>query len=180
VETARGIVLRRARYGETSLIVSWLTDRAGRIRTVAKGALKPSGALAGKIDLFYEADLAFRRSGRSDLHALAEVGQITAREGLRHDLGRIGAAAYFVRLIERVTETDTPTPELWDLFRRALDYLNAQPATRLAVEHFERETARFTGLGGGAGADAGHAALAAAFGGPIAGRAELLARLPAR
>jgi hypothetical protein len=37
-------------------------------------------------------------------------------------------------------------PELYDLLERALGYLNAQPATRRALHHFEAELVRLLGI----------------------------------
>jgi DNA repair protein RecO (recombination protein O) len=47
-----GIILRRLPYSETSYILSWLTERHGLIRTLAKGAARPKQPLYGKTDLF--------------------------------------------------------------------------------------------------------------------------------
>ena len=73
IETATGVVLRTRLLTETSLIVHWLTPGAGRLATVAKGALRPKSPFRGKLDLFYHADFTFSRSRRSDLHTLREV-----------------------------------------------------------------------------------------------------------
>ena len=62
--------------------------------------------------------------------------------------GRVALAAYFVELIELVTESDHPAPELHDLLRRAFGHLNEQPPSLRALLHFESELTRFLGIQG--------------------------------
>ena len=45
-----------------------------------------------------------------------------------------------------VTEPEHEVPELYDLLRRALRYLNENKATLRALEHFERELVRLLGI----------------------------------
>jgi len=140
-------LIRTSRLTETSLIVHWCSDQKGLIKTAAKGALRPRSSFAGKLDLFFEAELVYLPSRSGDLHTLKEVSVVTPRSGIRESYLSTLAAAYFVRWIEIVAERETPIPELADLLRRALDYLGERPPTLKAVTHFERELARGCGLG---------------------------------
>ena len=65
---------------------------------------------------------------------------------MRTDYLRIALASYFVELIELVTEAEHPVPELFDLIRRALGYLNRQAAAIRPLEHFESELTRLLGI----------------------------------
>jgi DNA repair protein RecO (recombination protein O) len=57
-------------------------------------------------------------------------------------------AAYFVELIELVTEAEHPVPELFDLLLRALRFLDTgQPALRVLL-HFESELVLLLGIHG--------------------------------
>jgi DNA repair protein RecO (recombination protein O) len=116
------------------------------IKTVAKGALRPKSAFAGRLDLFLTADLGYVESRRSDLHTLREAEVTRHRFGLRDAWVRVLAASYFVQLLEQVAERATPIPELFDLLTRALDYLESHDPDRRAVLHYERELARALGI----------------------------------
>lgn len=136
-ERTEGIIVRTRLLTESSLIVQWFTADAGRLSTVARGARRPKSPFRGKLDLFHEADLSFRRSTRSDLHALSEVAVRQTYPTLRTDWRRLQQAAYAVALIECSTETDTPLPETWLLFRNhlvQLSTLGPHPAAVLALE----------------------------------------------
>jgi len=126
--------------------VSWCTESLGCIQTVAKGARRPKSPFAGKLDLFFEADIAIAPSRKSNLHTLTEVALRNPFAGIRQNYLRTQTAAYFVELIEICTESDHHEPELFALLRRAFGYLNANDPNRRAVLHFETELARIAGV----------------------------------
>jgi DNA repair protein RecO (recombination protein O) len=147
MEKSLGIIMRLTRLTETSLIVLWCTQHEGVIKTVAKGARRPKSPFAGKLDLFFESELSWVRSRKSELHTLREVMVVDYREHLRKRYADTVAASYFVDLLASVVELDYPVPELYDLLQRGLGYLGENGADRRGVLHFERELARLLGVG---------------------------------
>ena len=145
-ERTTGIILRTRPLTDTSLIVRWLTPDLGRLATVAKGARRFKSPFAGKLDLFYRADISFHRSRRSDLHTLREVSVRDFNPALRTDLGYLQQACYFTRLIEQTTETETPLPAFYELFVDALSSLPRKPPRVLAVYAFEIKLLHELGL----------------------------------
>jgi len=154
MEKADGILIRKTPLTNTSLIVHWVTREHGLIRTAAKAARRPGSPFAGKLDLFYSADLSWVRSRRGDLHALREAEVTHYRPGIQSDYLRVLAAAYFCTLIEQVAEGETPVGALHDLLRRALDWLDAHQPTEKAVLFFEKEVAADLGIHGEPGVSA--------------------------
>jgi len=100
--------------------VSWCTESSGCVQTIAKGARRQKSPFAGKLDLFFEAEISIVRSRKSDLHTLAEVVLKNPFAGIRSNYLRTQTAAYFVELVE----------------------------TARAVAHFETELARIAGVHG--------------------------------
>ncbi len=146
METTNALLLRKTKLTETSLIVTWFTASFGLLKTVAKGARNPKSKFAGGLDLFFDCEIQFSRSRRSELHILRETMLRNPHEGLRTHHERVALAAYFVELLELVTEPNHPAPELHDLLDRALGFLNENPATRRPLLHFETELARLLGI----------------------------------
>jgi DNA repair protein RecO (recombination protein O) len=146
MESTSAILLRKRKLSDTSLIVSWCTESLGCIQTAAKGARRAKSPFAGKLDLFFEADIQISRSRKSNLHTLTEVMLKDPFSGIRENLHRTQAASYFVELIELCTESDHHEPELFSLLRRAFAYLNANDPDLRAVFHFETELARIAGV----------------------------------
>jgi DNA repair protein RecO (recombination protein O) len=146
VESTTAILLRKRKFSDTSLIISWCTDSLGCIQTMAKGARRARSAFAGKLDLFYEAEIQIARSRKSSLHTLTEVVLRNAFSGIRQNYGRTNTAAYFVELIELCTERDHHEPELFTLLQRAFGYLDRNDSTLRGIAHFEKELARIAGV----------------------------------
>lgn len=174
MESTAAILLRRRKLSDTSLIVSWCTDSLGCIQTVAKAARRPSSPFAGKLDLFFEADIQIRRSRKSNLHQLVEASLVNPFAGIRQHYLRAQAAAYFVELIELCTERDHHEPELFRLLKRAFNFLNENQPDSRAVRHFESELARLAGVRGAGPAREPAVALGRLFGKLPASRQTLL------
>ena len=146
MESTPAILLRKRKFSDTSLIVSWCTESLGCIQTVAKGARRAKSPFAGRLDLFFEVEIQVARSRRSDLHTLTEVVLKNPFGGIRKNYFSTQTAAYFVELIEICTERDHREPELFALLRRAFSYLDANDPNARAVTHFETELARIAGV----------------------------------
>jgi DNA repair protein RecO (recombination protein O) len=146
VESTAAILLRRRKFSDTSLIISWCTASRGCIHTVAKGARRAKSPFAGKLDLFFEAEISFIPSRKSNLHTLTEIALKNTFPGIRQNYLRTQVAAYFVELMEICTERDHREPEIFALLGRAFRYLDSKDATVRAVAHFETELARIAGV----------------------------------
>lgn len=146
IESGAGIILRTLPLTETSLIVHWLSPMFGRIATAAKGARRPKSPFAGKLDLYYEADISFTRGRSCDLHNLREVNLRQTRAALRLDIGKLREAAYAASFIVRATEPETPLPEIFELFRRFLESLCAHEPSPQLVLAFELKMLAELGL----------------------------------
>ncbi len=145
-ERTTGIILRTRPLTESSLIVQWLTRDFGRISTVAKGARRPKSSFTGKLDLFFEHELSFVRSRRSELHTLREVALIDSHPLLRQDLGWLQQASYAVALIENLTETGTPLPEYYALLQAFIAFLPSAPPQPCSIFALEARMLRDSGF----------------------------------
>lgn len=148
MDKAEAILIDRMPYRETSLIVQWCAPGVGVFKTIAKGALRPNSPFVGRLDLFVSAEVRFVHSRSSDLHTLAEVHWIDPRLGLRQSYGRVLAATYFVKLITQVVERETAIPAVYELLRKALDYLNTKEPNLALMNRFEQRLAEELGIAG--------------------------------
>ena len=146
MERSSGIIIRLTKLTETSLIVHWCTEEHGLIKTVAKGARRPKSSFAGKLDLFFQAEIGWVKSRKSELHTLREVAVNDYRESLRKKYTDTLVASYFGELLACVVEPDHPVEELYDLLYRGLEYLGEKGADIRALRHYEKEMARLLGV----------------------------------
>lgn len=171
---ARGTLIRRTPLTETSLIVHWCTYENGIVKTVAKGGRRPKSPFAGKLDLFYLAEVEIHPAKSGDLHILKDLTVERPRLGLRRSYVQTLAASYFVKLVERVAEPEAAMPDVVDLLDRGLNYLEENDADLKAVVHFEKQLAAMLGVAE-PGVDP-HRCLANAFGNVPKQRDELVGR----
>jgi DNA repair protein RecO (recombination protein O) len=146
VELLNGVLLRRIRFSNTSLILTWFTDLHGKTKAIARGALRSGSPFAGKLDLFFHCELLLAFSRRSEIHQLREVAIKTTFSGIRASYLKTSAAAYFVELVESVTEPEHSAPEIYRLLLRAFDYLDRRSPDAKVVHFFESELCKCLGL----------------------------------
>jgi DNA repair protein RecO (recombination protein O) len=147
VQAAEAIVIRLTRLTETSLIVHWFTGEQGLIKSVAKGAKRPTSRFSGQLDLFFGGEIRLSQARHGGgLHALQEVAIRDWREGLRRNYTSTLLAAYCCQLLEMAVEPEHPEPELHNLLKRALDHLDTTSPGLRALRHFETELARLLGV----------------------------------
>jgi DNA repair protein RecO (recombination protein O) len=145
-ETVSAILIRRIRFSDTSLILTWFSQEIGKLKAIAKGALRPGSPFAGKIDLFFQCELTFSRSRKSEIHTLRELVVAAPFLSIRSDYSRTLTASYFAELVEEATELEHAEPGIYDLLRRGLNYLEGEQATLRAVIFFEAELAKLLGV----------------------------------
>src|ERR1700740_1069212 len=116
-ERAGVTVLRVQPVTETSLLVTWFTREFGKLKTLAKGARRPKSHLRGKIDLFYEDEIVFLRSRRSDLPLLHACFLENPRIKLRATVPVLAAASYACELVDVVTEIEDPNASIYGLLQ---------------------------------------------------------------
>ena len=145
MEEARAILLRRYRFSENILVVIWLTDRHGKVKTAARSVAKPGSPFAGRLELFTEAEIVFKSPKSGDLHALSEV-VFSGDLALPATYETVLTASYFAELCDLFTEPMHPMPELFTLLQRAWGFLRSEKPTKRAMEHFESELAKLLGI----------------------------------
>jgi DNA repair protein RecO (recombination protein O) len=145
-EKINAILLRRIRFSETSLILTWFGHETGKIKAIAKGALRQGSAFAGRIDLFFRCDLTISRSRKSEIHILRELVVVEPFLNIRTNYLSTLTASYFTELVEEATELEHPEPEIYELLRRGLTYLENERPTLRAIVFFEAELAKLLGM----------------------------------
>jgi DNA repair protein RecO (recombination protein O) len=143
------ILLRRYSYSESSWILGWMTADLGWIQTLAKGAKRWTGSHRGPLDLFYLCEIAVLAPRTGDLHLFKEARVRNPFLALRRSWATFSCAQYFGELLGGSVERGTPFPELYELLRKALTYLETHPPSLTLIERYERRLLEASGLRGG-------------------------------
>ena len=146
MEATPAILLRKMPWSETSLIVTWLTERFGTVRTVARGARRPKASSQACSTSSTGLTLHFSFSRKGDLHTLREVSVQSVFNV--SDAGNAGyyLASYFAELAGMAAPSMQPAREIFDLLRRGLNFVQQSPASLRALNHFEVELCRILGV----------------------------------
>ena len=143
-ERADAIVLRVQPVTESSLLTTWFTREFGKLKTLAKGARRPKSPMRGKIDLFYETEIVFLRSQRSDLHLLNDCFLENPHLALRANVPALTAASYACELVDALTVVEDANPALYDLLAATLAALEKRVDAVLLI-WFELQALEATG-----------------------------------
>ncbi len=107
--TARALVLRKTKLGETDLVLTLLAEDGSQMRAVAKGARKPANAFSARLELYSVVDVLCSK-GRS-LDVVCEARLLESNECVRLDLEHAAAAAPMAELLDRVTQDGLESPK---------------------------------------------------------------------
>lgn len=141
------LVLRTLKLGDTSKIVTVLTEEHGRVKLVAKGARRLQSRWGSLLEPGNEIEiLVYVRSGR-DLWTLSDAslcrGALTAGSSL-DKLSHLFAA---LELADRLLPEQQPAPDLAALYRTYLDRWHESEPARMPALFFALELALLRSLG---------------------------------
>jgi len=120
-----GIVLRRMRYSESSLIVTLLTREYGRIDGLAKGARRPKSLMFGHLELFNLEEVQVAERSRASLDLVTEAFVLKEFNGLRELPEAYWSAGVLAEVLLRLCMVRDPHPMMFDLMALALTRLSA-------------------------------------------------------
>lgn len=123
--TDRALVLRRFRYGESSLLVHLLTPDSGRVVALAKGAYRPTSGYAGVLDLFHGLEVTWQPSRSSEVGLLRTARLVERRRGVTGTLERYEQGCAALELAGLGARAGAADPALFHLTETTLDALDA-------------------------------------------------------
>lgn len=117
----RALVLRKVKVGEKDLILTLLSKDGSLVRGVAKGARKPGGSYAGKLDLFSCADLMLA-AGRS-LDVITDARRATATGSQELGMEQSACASALAELLGNLAQEGLPNEKLYALSEAAFSMI---------------------------------------------------------
>ena len=139
-----GVVLKTARSGETSRIVTFLGRRSGKVRIVAKGALKPTSPFRGALEPGNHAELLYYFKEGRTLYYLREIHVHSSIDTGRSSLARMACLLAVLELTDGVCFWESPEARVVDLL---VEYLRCPPPEDPVLLFLAYETALLGVLG---------------------------------
>jgi DNA repair protein RecO (recombination protein O) len=142
-----GIVLRRRPRGEADRAVWLLTKRHGKLQVLAKGIRKNGAKRGSHIELFNTVKAQIIE-GKAGL-ILGQTELVMERSRVKSDLKLMRIAFSLVEVVDRMTTTEQPQPQLFELLDRALSSVSLDKwgdEDRL-TQAFAQKVLKLTGFG---------------------------------
>jgi DNA repair protein RecO (recombination protein O) len=147
IHTADAIILRRTLYRETSVIVSCLTDRFGKIKGLVKGLRMHPNRHRSAMEPLTVNRLVFYDTQHSQLHLISQCELMGPLMGIQQDLGRARCGAFCAELADAVVPLDDPQPAVYHLLHDTLERLAISAADPAALRvHFTLRLLRLAGF----------------------------------
>ena len=130
----KALVLRSSQYGESSKMLTAVTDELGKISISAKGASKPQGPfLASAQDFCYS--VMELSEGKNGIYTLCECELINSFYDLRENLDVLFAAYEIGKTVLTVSQEQNPDNDLLRLTLNTLYCLSTTAAKTRAAEN---------------------------------------------
>ena len=123
IHTADAIILRQYPYRETSIIVTCLTDRYGKLKGLVKGLRVHPNRHRSAMEPLTVNRIVFYDTHTSQLHLISQCELLSPLAPLATDLDTMRAAAFCVELTDAVIPLDEPQPAAYHLLKDTLERL---------------------------------------------------------
>jgi len=124
--TSQGFLIRRLEYGDTDLILTFLTNNHGKISTLAKSAKKSVKRFGGILEFFYLLELIIRPGKGNKPAILQTASLVRPYENIRTNVIHTAYASYWAEIIYHFFEDHTSQDVIYHLFEFVLEKLNQQ------------------------------------------------------
>jgi DNA repair protein RecO (recombination protein O) len=131
------IIMRVRKTGESDLLVTFFTPHKGRLKGVAKGAMKSRRRFVNALDLFALVSLEYAPRRQGNLCLLHSGRLLNAYPGLRADYFLLSKASYLIELVETLFPPGVTEPQVFKLLDSSLESLSRGEKSDLVPLLFE-------------------------------------------
>jgi len=118
------IILYSRKQGETSKILTMLTEQYGKQEIIAKGSRSIKSKYLGVLEPFNFISIVFYRKETRDFQYLSQADSIERFPSLHEELGKLSLAAIPCEIINRSESIAHKNPQLFNLLLETLRALN--------------------------------------------------------
>ena len=144
---SEGVVLRRIKYGETSLIATLYTKHSGKISLIAKGARKPKSKFVGSLEPATHSSVIYYHKESRDIQVLSEIEIINPNLYISENLRKSAVAMAIVGLVDSVMSGTESNEDIFELLSGTLSALNDTDYDVALLWFFEINLLRLLGFG---------------------------------
>ncbi|MBN1828828.1 MAG: DNA repair protein RecO [Deltaproteobacteria bacterium] len=139
------IVLRRIDYGDADRIVTFFTERYGKVKGIAKAARKSQKRFGNALEPFSLVKLFFNERRQTSLDFVVSCDVINHFPTLREDLSKTLTASYFIELTDLFTVEGKQSAAIFSLLKDFLCLLQYGASTEELMRFFEMRLLKLAG-----------------------------------
>lgn len=148
ITKTEAIVLRTVDYGESSLIVTLFTRKAGLISVIAKGAKRLKSKFSSYLVSGQVLEVVFYYRPSRSIQTLSDVSFIEKLEALRVDVEKMALAITSMELLKQVIHENEVNESLFDFIVRLLKWINERPdVSRKYFPYIQTRILHYIGIG---------------------------------
>jgi DNA repair protein RecO (recombination protein O) len=129
-----GIVLRTYKLGESDRIVSFMTERHGKVRAVAKGVRKTKSRFGARLEP--TSHVAIQLYEGRELDIVTQAESVDHFRELRDDLDRLTRAVSMLEAVDQMSLEGEPNARLYQMLLGALRTLAAEDSPLVLAGFF--------------------------------------------
>ncbi|MBN2179646.1 MAG: DNA repair protein RecO [Deltaproteobacteria bacterium] len=142
---ASAFVLRFIDYGDSDRIVTFYTDKSGKLKGIAKGARRSKKRFLNAIEPFCHSTILYSRRSKEGLALIENCDVINHYPGIRADLERTMVASCFIELIDQFTIEGRKVPGLFKLLEDFLGLIEKGNNIDETLRFFELRLLKIAG-----------------------------------
>ncbi|MHB8085994.1 MAG: DNA repair protein RecO [Dehalococcoidia bacterium] len=135
VYQTEAIIIKRHKFGEADRLITLFTSDFGKLRAIAKGAMRSKSKLGGNVELLTYSQLMLARGRNLDIITQAQA--IENFLPIRDSLELMSGGFYLAELVDAFTEENVEDRELFDLFLNTLREMATSSDMERALRYFE-------------------------------------------
>lgn len=148
IATTNAVVLRSVKFQESSRIVTFYTERFGRLAGIVKGARKSPGRFGSSLQPMAQVTLVVYRKPGREVQTVSQCDLAFAYRRIPTDLDRMAAGLQMVELVTMAARHEEENPGLYSLLSGSLrDLDGGDGPAAAALYRFELALAAALGFG---------------------------------
>jgi DNA repair protein RecO (recombination protein O) len=135
--SSQAIITRVKEFGESDLLVTFFTRDAGRLKGVAKGAMRSRKRFVNCLDIFSLVNLEYSPARHGELYFLNSGKLLDPFPGLRSNFSILSKASYMIELTEILFPLELPDESIFEILINFFRLLEKGEMVNLIPPAFE-------------------------------------------
>ena len=148
IQSSRAVVIKTIEYGESSKIVTMLTEEHGKIAFIARGARKSKSAYAAKLQVGQMLDLVYYYKPTRSVQNLKEVSYWNRLENIYQDFEKWGVIIAVCEMVDQLVQEGEVNGEMFSFITALLPWFEeAEVEPKKVFPYIQVRLADMNGIG---------------------------------